>query len=292
MPRERDFGRLEEVVARALAKAPDARFQSAEEFSQALAEATRPTTAPVPLVAAADANATVSLDAEADADALPIAQAAPPRSGRRVPVIVASVIAAAVVAVVVGVEVTSHPDAREQEPAMAVAPPPAAPAAPVAPVTPPAVAPESPPQQQPPPPPPAAPDDPVADVVAHAQQLATAGRREAAITALQHARTAFPKDARLPYEIAKLYLDKLFVPDGLKNARAAFALDPAYKSDPDLIKAALKCFNATATTDWVLAAFLHDEIGAAAKPYLAETAASHPNPIVRARAAAELKRYR
>jgi len=36
---------------------------------------------------------------------------------------------------------------------------------------------------------------------------------------------------------------------------------------------------------------LHDDIGEAAKPYLEDAAKNHPNPIVRARATSELRRY-
>ncbi len=59
--------------------------------------------------------------------------------------------------------------------------------------------------------------DPVADLVSRAVQMTASGRREAAITTLLRARKTYPRDARLPYELAKLYLDKLFVPDGLKK---------------------------------------------------------------------------
>ena len=41
-----------------------------------------------------------------------------------------------------------------------------------------------------------------------------------------------------------------------------------------------------------LAAFLRDDIGSAAQPFLEETARDHPNPAIRGRAANELRRYR
>ena len=41
-----------------------------------------------------------------------------------------------------------------------------------------------------------------------------------------------------------------------------------------------------------LAAFLRDEIGSAAQPFLEETARDHPNAAIRSRAASELRRYR
>jgi hypothetical protein len=53
----------------------------------------------------------------------------------------------------------------------------------------------------------------------------------------------------------------------------------------------LKGFNTTPRYDSALASFLRDTIGEAAKPFLEETAAGHPNPGIRARAASELRRY-
>ena len=134
--------------------------------------------------------------------------------------------------------------------------------------------------------------DPVDELIARALETADAGRREAAIDLLQKARKAYPTNARIPYEASKLVLGKSWWADGLKLARAAIALDPSYRSDADLIKLVLKGFNSTASYDWMLAKFLREDIGAPAKPFLEDTAASHPNLIVRKRAAAELKRYK
>jgi hypothetical protein len=134
--------------------------------------------------------------------------------------------------------------------------------------------------------------DAVADLVAQAGELAVAGRREAAIDVLSKARRTYPADARLPYHAGMLYLDKMWWADGLKQLRAAIALDPAYKADPALIKAVLFGFNTTKQYDWTLAGFLRKDIGAGAKPYLQDTAENHPNKLIRKRAAGELRRYR
>lgn len=144
-----------------------------------------------------------------------------------------------------------------------------------------------------PPPPPAPPqqDDAVEALVVQAKQMTNAGRREAAIDMLVKARKTYPKDARLPYEASKLYLEKMWWADGLKQARAALELDATYKTDADLIKLVLKGFNTTASYDSTLARFLREDIGAAAKPFMEDTATAHPNPIVRKRAASELRRY-
>ena len=58
-----------------------------------------------------------------------------------------------------------------------------------------------------------------------------------------------------------------------------------------MIKSLLRGFNATASYDGAIARFLREDVGTPAKPYLQETASSHPNPIVRNRAKLELKSY-
>jgi hypothetical protein len=133
--------------------------------------------------------------------------------------------------------------------------------------------------------------DGVADILARANEAAAAGRRQAALDTLLDARKAYPKDARLAYEASKLYLEKMWWDDGLKLARTAIALDPAYKTDAELIKLVLKGFNTTKARDATLAKFLREDVGEAAKPYLEDTAKSHPNPIVRTRAKKELERF-
>ncbi|HEX5063516.1 MAG TPA: hypothetical protein VFV99_29265 [Kofleriaceae bacterium] len=138
---------------------------------------------------------------------------------------------------------------------------------------------------------PAPKSDAVADLIARANELAD-GQRQAAIELLTKARKTYPDDARLPYHLALLYLDKMWWADGLKQARAAIALDPKLRSDPDLIKLVLKGFNTTKNYDWTLAKFLREDVGDAAKPYMEDTAKNHPNPIVRQRATAELRRYK
>jgi hypothetical protein len=86
-------------------------------------------------------------------------------------------------------------------------------------------------------------------------------------------------------------MEKMFRSDGLKQLRAAIELDPGYRTDPKLIEAVVRAFNTTAHHDWALASFLRKDIGDAAKPALEDVAKHHSNPIVRARAAAELRRY-
>jgi hypothetical protein len=131
----------------------------------------------------------------------------------------------------------------------------------------------------------------VNELVAKAKDLAANGRREQALDALLAARKSYPKDARIHYHAALLYLEKLYWVDGLKLARTAIDLDPSYRSDPELIKLVVRGFNTTRSVDYTLASFLRNDIGAPAKPFLELAATKHPNPIVRSRAKAELKHY-
>jgi len=135
-------------------------------------------------------------------------------------------------------------------------------------------------------------EDPVADLIVRAEGIAAGGGRlKPAIDMLAKARKTYPQDPRIPFHAGLLYLDKMYFADGLPLVRAAIALDPAYRSDDTLIKLLVRGFNATASYDGTIARFLRDDVGEAAKPYLEDTAKHHPNPIVRNRATAELRRY-
>jgi serine/threonine-protein kinase len=263
----RSFGALEKVVARALEKDPARRFASANELSQALTVAMARRSEPVIEVPTAALDATEI--APSTVLQKPVASKRPLKRRGLIAVIGVGLLALGLGAAFL---VTSRSDAEppRHEP---TAPAPAA----VDPTPPSVPAPKS---------------DEVSDLIARATDLAGAGRRESAIELLTKARKAYPEDARIPYSLAKLYLDKMWWADGLKQARAALAIDPTLKSDPELIKLVLRGFNTTRDYDWMLARFLRDDIGEAAKPFLEDTAKNHPNPIVRSRAAAELRHYK
>jgi serine/threonine-protein kinase len=286
----RSFGALEDVVARALEKDPDRRFASAEEFSRALVEASKnvaatalpatpppalPATPPPALPATpprASSPTPVATSETLAAESLPVAPvASTPSRHRTSKALWVGVVAAACVVGAVGIWVATRSDSR---------PEPVAAPAPVA--TPEPVAKPEPVE---------AGEDPVAELLERAKAMAASGRREPAIELLTKARKTYPQDARLPYEASKLYLGKMWWADGMKQARSAIALDPSYRNDAELIKLVLTGFNTTASYDWALAKFLREDIGPAAKPFMEQTAQSHPNKIVRTRAAAELKRY-
>jgi tetratricopeptide (TPR) repeat protein len=133
--------------------------------------------------------------------------------------------------------------------------------------------------------------DPAGDILSRANEYIANGRREAAIDLLAGARKDFPDDARVAVLLGKQYFSKLWYTDGLKHLRDAVKLDPSLKSDPELIKTVLKAFITTPRYESQLASFLRESIGDHAKPYLEETAQTHPNASIRARAESELRRY-
>ena len=133
--------------------------------------------------------------------------------------------------------------------------------------------------------------DPIDAALAHATELAQSGDSEAALQSLLRARKEHPESAALAVAAGKLYFNKLWWTDGIKSFRDAVRIDPSLKSDADLIKTVLRGFNTTPDVDDRIESFLREDIGEPARPYLEETAKSHPNKQIRARAAAELRRF-
>jgi serine/threonine-protein kinase len=127
-------------------------------------------------------------------------------------------------------------------------------------------------------------------ILADANDRVASGDREGALSSLLRARRDYPESAAVPLLLGRIYFSKLYWTDGIKNFRDAIHLDPSLRSDPELIKAALRGFITTPSVERELETFLREDIGAAAVPYLEETARDHPNPTIRSRAAAELKR--
>jgi serine/threonine protein kinase len=258
------FGPLEDIVLRALAKDPAHRFANADEMARALADAARA------LDAAPAPDPTIVFDIDSSIvhePALPPARVAPRKLSPRTHLVIAG--AALVTSIAVLAAVLSREPTREATAAPRVeAPPPAVIDEPI--------------EMQ---------VDPVADLVATTRELASSGRRENALDLLLDAHKTHPDDARIPYEASRLYLEKMWWADGLKYARAAFVLDPELRSDRELTRLVVRAFNTTPGRDAMLGRFLRDEMTASAKDALEDTAHGHPNPIVRARATAELRRY-
>ena len=139
---------------------------------------------------------------------------------------------------------------------------------------------------------PESPSDPSREIVVRANDLLVQGDREAALDLLNRSRRQYPASAALAYAAGRIYFSKFYWADGLKSFRDAIRNDPAYRTDPELIKTVLRGFLMTPSYNADLAGFLHDDIGSAAQPFLEETVRDHPNAMIRGRAASELQRYR
>ena len=265
-----DFGELEAIVAKALAKKPEDRYAAAEEMAAALAATigrqgaplTPPAGVPVQAASVAMAQSEPSASIAPTAN-VPQATPALPFTKKQLAIAGGGLIALIVIIAIVA----SRGGDKEKQ---------------VAQTTSDAAGRTDPTNEK---------GDPVGDVLSRANEYVANGRREAALDLLVGARKTFPDDARIAYLAGKVYFAKLWWNDGLKQFRDAVRLDPSYKTDPELIKIVLKGFNTTPRYDSGLASFLRDTIGDAAKPFLEETANSHPNASIRARAASELRRY-
>jgi hypothetical protein len=108
---------------------------------------------------------------------------------------------------------------------------------------------------------------------------------------LSNARKSSPDNAQLALALGRAYFAKLWWSEGVKNFRDAVRLDPELKTDPEMLKAVLKGFLTTPSVDDRIADFML-ELGDPMKAYLQETAETHPNKQLRARAKAELRNYR
>jgi serine/threonine-protein kinase len=282
---------LEAVVAKALAKAPADRFANADEMAAALEQVPEskstghaapaqvaPPAASVPeSKPAGDVDQTITdptlIDSSRHGGAPIWMRWLRPfwrKWGRRQWLLAGASAGAVLVVVLVWVLLRGH-----QKPDVAKAPP-AAPAAAVAPAS--AAMDELSPM---------APDG--TPGLGDAAQLVRLGLREQAITILLDVRRDYPRSAYANFLLAVAYLEKLWWSDGLKHARAAIQLDPAYRRSPRLAK--LFVHSLVSDSFWEKGgAFLVQEMAGIATPHLEETAQSDRNPRVRARAAQILAR--
>jgi serine/threonine-protein kinase len=119
-----------------------------------------------------------------------------------------------------------------------------------------------------------------------------AGDKDTALELALRARRQYPDNGELASLAGRIYFAKLYWTDGIRQFRDAIRLSPAYRTDPELIKTVLRGFITTPDVDDRIEEFLRVDIGPEARSYLEETARDHPNAIIRARAAWELKRFR
>ena len=132
--------------------------------------------------------------------------------------------------------------------------------------------------------------DPVAPSLSRASDLYANGDLEPALDVVTKARRQHPESAQLAYLAGKIYFAKLYWADGVKALRDAIRLDPAYRTDSELVKISVRGFITTPDTNGALEEFLRVDLGPAARLALEETAKSHPNAVVRARAKSELNK--
>jgi serine/threonine-protein kinase len=258
-----DYGMLEEVVARALAKAPQDRYPSAVAMAEAL-------TAALTTHAGPDA---IARPGTASTREMPVLGSKPRTRRSRL----AGWLLAAVALGAAGVfawPLLERELAREDEPvrdAAVMVVTPAIDATTLDATTPDAAVLVD------------APPSPADAIVAKTKQLAADGKVSAALDQLRHAREIYPESAQLPLLAGKLAMSQLYFSEGILSFRAAIKLDPAVRTDPELVHAAIHAFTITPSVDAELARFV-TELGAAAWPELDEIAKSHPNPAIRERA--------
>jgi hypothetical protein len=132
--------------------------------------------------------------------------------------------------------------------------------------------------------------DPIAPALSRASDLYANGDLEPALDVVTKARRQHPESAQLAFLDGKIYFAKLWWSDGVKAFRDAIRLDPAYRTDPELLKITLRGFITTPDTDPRIEEFVREDLGDAAASGLAETAKSHPNATIRSRASTELKK--
>jgi serine/threonine-protein kinase len=95
--------------------------------------------------------------------------------------------------------------------------------------------------------------------------------------------------ARAAFDEGKAYFAKMWWADGIKSLQRAIGIDPSYRSDPELIAMVVKGFTTTPGYDDRLGSFLV-YIGGPAASAVEDQAQHHINPQIRARCAALLKR--
>jgi serine/threonine protein kinase len=134
------------------------------------------------------------------------------------------------------------------------------------------------------------PRDDIAPLLDRANKLIAADDPDGAVDTLSTARKSNPDNAQLALALGRAYFAKLWWTEGVKNFRDAIRLDPELRSDPEMLKAVLKGFLTTPDVDDRIADFML-EVGDPMKAYLQETADTHPNKQLRARAKNELRRY-
>jgi serine/threonine-protein kinase len=255
---------LEAVVAKAMAKAPSARFASAAEFAAAL-DATPETRTPPPTKPAKSGEETVS--------ARRVVPPRPTRSLKRMGLLV-GIVGIAGTFLLVWVLRSSNPAAPPAAPPVVIDKPRVEPA--TMPTTPAPGATASPTR---------------VPGIDEAEALIRAGRETAALESLRKLRAKHPRDPEVAYLMGNVFCQRMWWSDGFEAYRTAVSGNPAYRQDPVLISNVVKSLISERHAG-IGEHFIEHEIGSAAVPAL-EEASKSSSPNVRSRAArllAKLKR--
>ncbi len=130
---------------------------------------------------------------------------------------------------------------------------------------------------------PAAPPTVESPHIEEARQLVAAGQTPKALEVLEQLRADNPADADAPYMLATIYFDQHRWSEALAAAQAAIRLNPALKTDGDLIRGAIRSLSNDRGYE-KSQAFLRG-LGGAGTPFIKEAARRDQNPKVRQRAA-------
>jgi eukaryotic-like serine/threonine-protein kinase len=291
---------LESLLAKALSKLPEDRFQSAGEFAAALAatpeakgEAARPSPAPAPSASPSRARGarvpakttvdTVSavrrrLGAETGAAEGP---AAPVPGHRRTAwMVLGGFVLVVLVALSLGRGLRRKVGEGEPGGAVTASGSHAASSRVAEPAPAPSTGPRGPAS--------VAPSGPVAPGVEdprieQARQLVAAGQSPKAIELLDQLHAEKPADADAPYLLATIYFDQRRWSEGLGAAQNAVRSNPELKTDGDLIRGVIRSLASDRGYDRSQS-FLKS-LGAPALPFIKEAARRDPNSRVRQRAA-------
>ena len=234
---------LDEAVAKALAKSPADRWQTAAEMSRAL-DATPEAKANRVVPGAVPSKATVELTA---GDLMTVAQKPPEKPRSLLPWLGLAGVAAVAIAAAVVLRPEAPPVENEPPP-----PPTAFPEEPVGPPPEPLVASK---------------DDPPEVTEAVAQ--ANSGDWRGAVKKLEQLRKRYRDNAAIPYALGHLYMSKLWGQEAFAAYKEAVDKNPAYRTDPVLIRDAVRSLVSDSHA-WRGAEFIRREIGQAAIPYLQE----------------------
>lgn len=116
-----------------------------------------------------------------------------------------------------------------------------------------------------------------------AAQLVRLGLADQAITVLQDIRHNYPLSAYTNFLLAVTYFDKMWWSIGREHAQAAMNLDPAYRRSPKLVKLFVRSLMSDSFWDKA-AAILEQDLAEVAPPYLQDAAQNDRSARVRARA--------